>query len=114
MIVHSGNVSIHRAREQSDSSVSPPEEVKTADTPPHRTPRISNTVTTSSGDEMTGVRDEDNRVLLDQELEEDSKFVFASDSPSPPFLSVRGGAAAAGGSGSSRLLSKEMTSVPER
>lgn len=126
MIVHTGNVSIQQAREQSDSSVSPPVEMKRVDTPPHssiRTLHITTTAATSSRNEMIGVRDQDDRVLLDQELEEDSQIVFASDSPSPPFLGGRrrgeggrGAAAAvgAGGSSSSRLLFEETTSIPER
>ena len=100
-----GNVSIHKPQEQSDSSVSPAE-VKDEECPPQGN-RIR--PHTSSGDGVTVVRDQDDRVLLDQALEEDSQFVFASDSPSPPFLG-RGEAS----SSYSRRLLEETTSIPER
>ena len=114
-----GNISVYATHEPSDSqSVSPPE-MKNQDTTLDSSGRMKPQTTSSNSstsDGMAGVRtDEDNHVLLYQELEEDSQIVFASDSPSLPFLGPgSSGAAAPGGSSSRRLLSEETTTIPER
>ena len=90
--------------------------MKNQDTTLHSSGRMRPQTTSSTSDGVAGVRsDQDNRILLYQELEEDFQIVFASDSPSPPFLGRgSGGTAATGGSSSRRLLSEETTTIPER